>query len=121
LKLGQDYPVLACTLGNITTTQLKNNINHIYSILYKAKIYYDRKNHIYSLKSEVVVSATPPYYCVFVSDHTSGSIHDFEIMKKIYHCYFEYLGELSIYLLYFVIYIIGHTSISIMISLLHVV
>jgi hypothetical protein len=60
----------------------------------EAKIYYDGKNHIYGLKSEVVVSATPPYYCVFVSDHTSSSIHNFEIIKKRYHRYFEYLLKL---------------------------
>jgi hypothetical protein len=34
LKLGQDYPVLACALGDITTTRLKNNINCICPILF---------------------------------------------------------------------------------------
>jgi hypothetical protein len=138
LKLGQDYPVLACALGDITTIQLENNINYIRLILFqvlhekwllspsrlkplvdspflhveiiinnhttqyyhlkvlfdKAKIYYDRKNHIYGLKSEVVVSATPSYYCIFVGDHTPGFVYNFKIIKRKYHCYFEYLLKL---------------------------
>jgi hypothetical protein len=60
----------------------------------KVKIYYDRKNHIYDLKFEVAISAMPSYYCVFVGDHMPGSIHDFEIMKKRYHRYLEYLLKL---------------------------
>jgi hypothetical protein len=60
----------------------------------EVKIYYDRKNHIFCLKSEVAVSVTPPYYCVFVGDHTLGSVHDFKIMKRKYHYYFEYLLKL---------------------------
>jgi hypothetical protein len=34
LKLGQDYPVLACALRNITITQLEDNINRIRLILF---------------------------------------------------------------------------------------
>jgi hypothetical protein len=138
LKLGKDYPVLACTLRNITTIQLKDNINHIHLILFQAlhekwffspsqpkllvdspflnveiiinnhttqcyhlkisfdktKIYYDRKNKIYDLKSEVVVFATPSYYYIFVNDHTFGFVHNFKIIKRKYYCYFEYLLKL---------------------------
>jgi hypothetical protein len=138
LKLGQDYFVLTCALGDITTIRLEDNINRICLILFqvlyekwlfspsrpkplvdnpfphvgiiinnhttqcyhpkvsfdKVKIYYDRKNHIYGLKFKVAISATPSYYCVFVGDHTFGFVHDFEIMKRRYHCYFEYLLKL---------------------------
>jgi hypothetical protein len=43
-----------------------------------AKTYWDTKNHIYSLKSEVTIDTKAPHYCRFVQGHTSGSIHDYQ-------------------------------------------
>ena len=60
----------------------------------EAKIYWDGKNRIYGLKTEVAVMAHEPHYCVFVGKHAPGSVHDFEIMKGDYHRYLEYLLKL---------------------------
>lgn len=56
-----------------------------------AKVYYDGKNYIYGLKNEVAVSPVPPHYCLFVSDHVPASVHDYELHKRTYVTYGEYL------------------------------
>lgn len=56
-----------------------------------AKTYWDGKNKIYGLKTEVAVSDTAPHYCLFVSDHVPGSMHDYLLHKQWYHNYGEYL------------------------------
>ena len=65
----------------------------------EAKIYWDAKNKMYSLKFEVAITATPPYYALFVFKGKVGSEHDFSIHKKNYTSYLDYLrkteGELS--------------------------
>jgi hypothetical protein len=83
------FPHVRIIINNHTTQYY-----HLKVSFDKVKIYYDGKNHIYSLKFEVVVSTTPFFYYVFIGDHTSDSIYDFEIMKKKYHCYLEYLLKL---------------------------
>ena len=60
----------------------------------ESKIYYDGKNRIYGLKTEVAFMAHEPHYCVFVGKHMPGSVHDFEIMKGSYHRYLDYLLKL---------------------------
>ena len=57
----------------------------------EAKIYWDGKNHIYGLKSEVAVMAHAPHYCVSVADHVVASMHDYEYHKRIYELYLPYL------------------------------
>lgn len=57
----------------------------------EAKIYYDKKNHIYGLKNEVACDATPPHYCKFVLPKDVGSVHDYTINKNNYQSYLEYL------------------------------
>lgn len=138
LKLGVDYAVLSCVLGDISASRLEDNIirirPHLRSALNEkwlrlpsrpvplrgtviphvaliidnhtsecyrpkasfeeAKIYFDAKNKVYGLKTEVAVSAHEPHFCVFVGSHTPGSVHDFEIMKRDYQKYLEYLLKL---------------------------
>lgn len=59
-----------------------------------AKTYWDGKNKCYGLKSEVAVSSTPPYHCLFVAPHRPGSVHDYQIHKSVYAHYLEYLLKL---------------------------
>jgi len=60
----------------------------------EAKIYYDAKNHIYGLKTEVAVSAQSPHFCTHVSSHVPASVHDFELFKRGYARYLDYLLKL---------------------------
>ena len=60
----------------------------------EAKIYFDGKNQIYGLKTEVAVSAQAPYYCTHVSSSVPGSVHDFELFKKGYERYLTFLMKL---------------------------
>jgi hypothetical protein len=57
----------------------------------EAKVYFDGKNWIYGYKSEVAVSTAAPHYCLFTSPHYPGSAHDYEIHKKEFRTYAEYL------------------------------
>lgn len=59
-----------------------------------AKTYWDGKNKIYGLKTEVAIRATAPHYCVAVSAHEPASKHDYEIHKANFHKYLEYLTKL---------------------------
>jgi hypothetical protein len=67
---------------------------HFKVLFNKVKIYYDKKNYIYSLKFKVVVFAISFHYYIFVGDHMFGFIHDFKIIKKKYYYYFKYLLKL---------------------------
>lgn len=49
---------------------------------------------MYRLKMEVAVSAQPPYFCTCVSKHVPGTTHDFELFKKYYIEYLDYLLKL---------------------------
>ena len=60
----------------------------------EAKIYYDAKNKMYGLKTEVAVSAQAPHYCTHVSSYVPGSVHDFELFKQGYERYLSYLLKL---------------------------
>jgi hypothetical protein len=59
----------------------------------EAKHYYDGKNHIYGVKSEVAVTAARPHYYVHSSPHEPGSVHDYTILKKNYRNYLGYLRK----------------------------
>ena len=59
-----------------------------------AKAYYDAKNKIYSLKTEVAVIAQPPYFCTHVSVVVPGTVHDFELFKRGFQQYLNYLTKL---------------------------
>jgi hypothetical protein len=48
----------------------------------------------YRLKSEVAVLANALHYCMFVSKHTIGSMHDYQHHKNIYSTYVPYLFKL---------------------------
>ena len=58
------------------------------------KVYYDAKNKIYGLKTEVAVTAQPPYFCPRVSVAVLGAIHDFELFKRGFQWYLNYLTKL---------------------------
>lgn len=57
----------------------------------EAKIYWDGKNSIYGLKSEVAVMASPPHFCLFVVPRTVPSRHDYEYHKSHFEVYLPYL------------------------------
>jgi hypothetical protein len=59
----------------------------------EAKIYWDGKNKIYGLKSELGIAAHPPHYCLFTAPHTVPSIHDYEYHKRAYEQYLLYLQK----------------------------
>lgn len=56
-----------------------------------AKVYYDGKNHIYGYKNEIAVAIQPPHFCLFISPHYPGSVHDYTIHKTVFRTYGEYL------------------------------
>jgi hypothetical protein len=60
----------------------------------EAKIYWDGKNKIYGLKSEVAVNAHELHYYQFVGPHHVASAHDYQIHKQEYARYFSYLLKL---------------------------
>jgi hypothetical protein len=60
----------------------------------EAKIYFDGKNRIYGLKTEVAVSVQAPHYCMHVSNSVPGSVHNFELFKQGYERYLPYLLKL---------------------------
>jgi hypothetical protein len=59
----------------------------------EAKVYWDNKNHMYALKMEVAVSASPPHFAQFVFRGRVGSQHDFAIHKENYQNYLPYLRK----------------------------
>jgi hypothetical protein len=68
LKLGQDYLVLACALGDIIAIQLKNNINHIYSILFQ--VLYEK--WLFSpLRPKPLVDSPFPHVKIIIDNHTT--------------------------------------------------
>ena len=56
-----------------------------------SQTFYDGKNEIYGYKTEVAVHGSPPHYCMFVSEHVPGSVHDYVLHKSIYQHYVPYL------------------------------
>jgi len=56
-----------------------------------AKVYWDGKNHIYGLKTEIAISARSPHYCLFTCPAVPASKHDYELHKEIYRQYMGYL------------------------------
>ncbi len=59
----------------------------------ESKIYYDGKNHIYGLKTEVAITAARPHFCVTTTPHEPGSVHDYSVHKKNYERYLDYLQK----------------------------
>ena len=59
----------------------------------EAKHYWDGKNHIYGLKTEVAVTASRPHLYVTSSPHEPASFHDYRIHKKNYRRYLDYLRK----------------------------
>lgn len=59
----------------------------------EAKIFYDKKNSIYALKKEVVVTAQPPHYALFAQKSRVGAKHDYVILKESYQSYLPYLEK----------------------------
>ncbi len=57
----------------------------------ESKILYDGKNRIYALKKEVAVSASPPYFALFIRKSAVGSMHDFQMFKSGMDRYKNYL------------------------------
>jgi hypothetical protein len=55
------------------------------------KHYYDAKNYIYGLKTEVAVTAAKPHLWVASSPHYPGSTHDYTIHKQNFERYKDYL------------------------------
>jgi DDE superfamily endonuclease len=60
----------------------------------EAKHYYDGKNHIYGLKTEVAVTAASPHFYLSSSPHRPASVHDYTIHKSWYQHYLDYLRKL---------------------------
>jgi hypothetical protein len=72
LKLGQDYPVLACALRDITTTQLKDNINRICPILFQAL----HEKWFFSLpRLKPLVDSPFPHVGIIINNHTTQCYH----------------------------------------------
>ena len=61
----------------------------------EAKIYWDGKNHMYTLKKEVAVMVSNPHYCLFLQKGVVGSKHDYEYLKTTFHSYIRYLQKTS--------------------------
>jgi hypothetical protein len=59
----------------------------------EAKHYFDAKNHIYGVKSEVAVTAVRTHYYVHSTPHEPGSVHDYTIHKRNYRSYLDYLHK----------------------------
>ena len=59
----------------------------------EGKHYFDGKNHIYGVKSEVAVTAARPHFYVHSTPHEPGSVHDYTIHKKNYRSYLDYLRK----------------------------
>jgi len=57
----------------------------------ESKRYWDSHNHVYGIKKEVAVMATPPYYCMFSHKGFIGSTHDYEEHERVAPSYQEYL------------------------------
>ncbi len=57
------------------------------------KLYMDGKNHIYGLKKEVAVLASPPHYAMFTSQSWPGSEHDFVAFQRNSGMYVTYLTK----------------------------
>jgi hypothetical protein len=72
LKLGQDYPVLACALRDITTTRLEDNINHIHSILFQA-LY--EKWLFFLPRPKSLVNSLFPHVRIIIDNHTTQCYH----------------------------------------------
>jgi hypothetical protein len=58
-----------------------------------AKTYYDGKNCIYGVKSELAVTAARPHFFVTSTPHEPGSTHDYTIHKRFYHIYLDFLRK----------------------------
>jgi len=58
-----------------------------------AMVFYDGKNHKYSLKKECAVRTAPPHYCLFIQKGEPGSVHDYTILKNSYSSYLQYLNK----------------------------
>lgn len=69
-------------------------VDHHSSEVFRPKTSFDEaKIKIYAFKNEVAVSATAPYYCMFVQEKAVGSIHDYQDHKKNYASYLPYLSK----------------------------
>jgi hypothetical protein len=66
------FPHVALLIDNHTTQCFRPKTRFA-----ETKIYWDKKNKIYGLKSEVAVSAHEPHYYQFVGSHHAASAHDY--------------------------------------------
>lgn len=67
------------------------HINRPSGTFSEAKVYWDGKNHIYGMKKEVGVLAASPHYALFVNKAVPGSKHDYDVLKRGYKRYLEFL------------------------------
>lgn len=56
-----------------------------------AKAFWDGKNKIYGLKTEIAIAARSPHYCLFTCPAVPASKHDYELHREIYRQYVPYL------------------------------
>jgi hypothetical protein len=66
MKLGQDYPVFACVLRDIIITRLKDNINHIYPILFQT--FYEKWFFSFS-HLKLLINNLFPYVRIIINNH----------------------------------------------------
>lgn len=86
--LTRDHNYAALLIDSITTECFRPE-----GRFEEAKHYFDGKNHIYGVKSEVAVTAARPHYYVLSSRHEPGSVHDYTIHKRNYRNYLDYLRK----------------------------
>src|SRR6185369_15166002 len=59
----------------------------------EVKHYFDGKNRIYALKTEVAIAAHRPHFFVTSCPHYAGSTHDYAMHKREYRRYLPYLRK----------------------------
>lgn len=84
--VGTNFPHIGVLLDCHTTEGFRPKAPFL-----EGKIYYDGKNKIYGLKSELGVDAHPPHYCKFTANHTPASVHDYEYHKHNYQLFLPHL------------------------------
>jgi hypothetical protein len=87
-QLNRHYQYAALII-DVTTTQCYRPEG----VFEHSKHYYDGKNRIYGLKTEVAVTACAPHLFVRASPHYPGAVHDFTIHKQEYAHYVDFLQK----------------------------
>jgi hypothetical protein len=80
------YPHVALLIDNLIIQCFRSKDKFT-----ETKTYFDRKNKIYGLKSEVAVDVVSLHYCRFVQSHEHGSKHDYQTLKTTFTSYLGYL------------------------------